>query len=793
MAEPFPHAFLKKSRIWEVSARVNKYEPVKEAATHGVVALLYALGLTLTLFQLLELTAYVWTAIPVMVAVIVLLAGSTLKRWAGITLAAVSTVGVGVWLLAGGAATVVQVLRGITLHLSGVMAALPLVAGETAMLIAVLAAVLSFLLTFRAAGAYPAITVLLMALLLIWLGNRAALLWWLLPSVAAALALLALSNHQELSLRRVLPAMLLAVLAAFAVIPTGGVTIEPLKNAADTLRQRIFDYFFFTEPRDVFSLALEGYYPQGQNQLGGPVKPSERPVMQVQTNRRTYLRGAIKNEYTGRAWVDTTGGRRYLWTGLRWKGVRSETFNMALPAAALGTENSLMRESPVSVRMLADSTSSLFVPQRVRQLTPGGDLVPYFNVGSEIFATRNLQAGDTWTVQAPLVMAGDAGLDVLLNACAQTEDPQYAALRETYTVLPEHLQQELYDLAHRVTDAYDTEYEKAFALQNYLSRNFRYTLDVAPQPVDLDFVTNFLLQTKEGYCTYFATAMTVLCRMVGLPARYVEGYAVEPDAEGHAVATGLDGHAWTEVYFSGFGWLTFDATPRWNSGGAAGNGTASDEEPPPEEEPTPTPTQEPDSETPTPDPNSASTIAPPEESPTPEPTDEPSDAPSPEPTDTPEPDAPPEQPPVHRYHLWWLWLLLLLAAVIALRIFLTQPKQAAARAKDEAGRWMAWTQALYDALEALGLPRRLNESPMAYMERLDASGALPVPLGGLGQGEAAMFYGRAIPQAEATLAVAQAYTALWTAMPPLRRVRLTLRRAFLPKRKLDFTQNGQKG
>ena len=48
-----------------------------------------------------------------------------------------------------------------------------------------------------------------------------------------------------------------------------------------------------------------------------------------------------------------------------------------------------------------------------------------------------------------------------------------------------------------------------------------------------------------------------MCRMIGLPARYVEGYLATPDENGTAYVTGLQAHAWTEVYFSGFGWLTF--------------------------------------------------------------------------------------------------------------------------------------------------------------------------------------------------------------------------------------------
>ena len=141
------------------------------------------------------------------------------------------------------------------------------------------------------------------------------------------------------------------------------------------------------------------------------------------------------------------------------------------------------------------------------------------------------------------------------------EDPRWEEVCDTYLQLHEQIDQRVYDMAAQVTAGITTPYGKAMALQNFLASNFVYDLDVPQQPANQDFVSTFLVETKAGYCTYFASAMTVMCRMAGLPARYVEGFVAYPDAEGMAVVTGQEGHAWTEVYFRGFGWVTFDATP----------------------------------------------------------------------------------------------------------------------------------------------------------------------------------------------------------------------------------------
>lgn len=146
-------------------------------------------------------------------------------------------------------------------------------------------------------------------------------------------------------------------------------------------------------------------------------------------------------------------------------------------------------------------------------------------------------------------------------------DPNYQQVKRTYTALPSHLQQQVYELARNAAGT-GSDYDRAMNIMNWLRQNCTYTMDVAQPDSRVDFVSSFLLTTREGYCTYFATAMTVMCRMVGIPARYVEGFLADPDANGQAWVTGMQGHAWTEVYLSGFGWLTFDATPQSSVSGS---------------------------------------------------------------------------------------------------------------------------------------------------------------------------------------------------------------------------------
>ena len=163
-------------------------------------------------------------------------------------------------------------------------------------------------------------------------------------------------------------------------------------------------YLFYNDPRKVFTLSSLGWYPQGQNQLGGVPNPSDELIMTVKTTRRTYLRGVAKDTYNGHGWQDTLSSRRCLWVNPTLTAERDTIFDTKLPLK--GT----LVPGQVTVTMAEAGSSTLLVPQRVRNISLGSDMVLYFNDSSEMYITRDLTAGDTYTVTAPLVIAGDPGL-----------------------------------------------------------------------------------------------------------------------------------------------------------------------------------------------------------------------------------------------------------------------------------------------------------------------------------------------------------------------------------------------
>lgn len=137
-----------------------------------------------------------------------------------------------------------------------------------------------------------------------------------------------------------------------------------------------------------------------------------------------------------------------------------------------------------------------------------------------------------------------------------------ALIEAEYTKLNENIPQRVKDLAADLTKDSKSDYEKVVSIENYLRNQFTYNLNARYIPEGEDFVDYFLFQDPQGYCTYFATSMTVLLRSLHIPARYVEGYVLPEEANDEDVytITNKHAHAWVEVYFEGFGWLTFEPT-----------------------------------------------------------------------------------------------------------------------------------------------------------------------------------------------------------------------------------------
>jgi transglutaminase-like putative cysteine protease len=135
-------------------------------------------------------------------------------------------------------------------------------------------------------------------------------------------------------------------------------------------------------------------------------------------------------------------------------------------------------------------------------------------------------------------------------------------IQAAYLQLPPGLPQRVSDLAARLAAGAANPYTIAIRIQTYLRLTYNYTLTVPPPPPGRDVADYFLFEAPGGFCSYYATAMAVMLRSQGVPARVVTGYATgayDYRKGAYAVTSG-DAHAWVEVYFPGFDWVEFEPT-----------------------------------------------------------------------------------------------------------------------------------------------------------------------------------------------------------------------------------------
>ena len=623
------------------------------------------------------------------------------------------------------------------------------------------------------------------------------------------LALLLVSRAPGVSLFRLLPSAALVLAALTLLAPHASTTVPQLEHFAEKTQQAINDYFFFTQPRTAFSFASTGWQPLGQERMGGPVSPADDPVMQVETSGRTLLRASIKNEYTGLAWADTMSGRRYLFVSPRYAQLRRDLFDQSRPERSIRA--ALPESETVTVSLHADAASTLFLTQRFTS-PRGSGIVPYYSPSSEVFATRSLAYGDSYSFSARRMTASADGIREAVIAAYDANDPHYADVRGAYLKLPAAVEDRVHQLARQLTREEANDFDRAASICAYLQSSFPYTLGQSEPPVTQDFVSWFLFEEQKGYCTSFASAMCVLARSAGLPARYIEGYAAIPDSDGVARVTQQYAHAWAEIYFPGFGWLTFDPTPGAGSGENAENGgdslpdgqdepddpeqpddrnhpddpndpddsdqddestgNQSGQTPTPSPEPTPSPTPSP---VPTPTPSPTPEHNDPAITPTPPVTPAPTDTPAPAPSEPPMPpdqDDPGDAPP-------WLFLLLALAVIvlaIALRLALCAPARAAARYRNPGDSLLIWYRAAEEALLCMGLPPQPGEAPASYLLRAQEALGGKVKLLDMGKALCVARYSRMRLKQKHAKIGERAYTGVLKLMTLRQKLRMYARR-----------------
>ncbi len=312
--------------------------------------------------------------------------------------------------------------------------------------------------------------------------------------------------------------------------------------------------------------------------FGGSLTGADYIVMEFtsinESDPKVYLSGISFDSFDGKEWDKSEEG---LMDERPFDTI--ETLCAAMDAVGEGDLSDLVKSVSATIRYRSLHTKAVFMPAK---LLPGGGkdveirgydrrfekkkrapytLVYYrINRGSEEFEEL-LKSGHK---------VSDIGWEAACKRLGMANPPsfeEYRAYRKMINdiYLPEtKLSPELKTYMDEVMDGADSDYEKLLRIEELLSQ-FRYTDSPGPLPEELsdagEFLDYFVLEKREGYCSYFATAFVLLARAYDIPARYIQGFCVPMGIVQHKEISSELAHAWPEAYIDGVGWFAFEPTP----------------------------------------------------------------------------------------------------------------------------------------------------------------------------------------------------------------------------------------
>jgi transglutaminase-like putative cysteine protease len=354
--------------------------------------------------------------------------------------------------------------------------------------------------------------------------TRLGLGYALFASAYVAVALLALRARDSGRARRADLAFRHRATLAGAVVVAGGLAVAfvrvvpKLHDAVEDAIERRFTM------HDMVGFGAGSHLGEMREMI-----QSEVEVLRISQPRASppvdYIRGAVYDYYqTDGFWSDTP-------------------FAEHLHEVAVGTELA-PRETAVRVRRVAGTPGRYFLPLAARDVRVVSGRIVVDEVGSALTATSDHATEYSFVMGTREKLAA-------------------ARPRATDLLVPRAERQILAGLAREWTSGAAADEDKLEAIRAHLDGGYRYSLtfDRARDASD-DPLLDFLLRDKLGYCTYFATAMTMLARSSGVPARLVTGYRVaewSPVAREYVVRE-KNAHAWVEAWVGGE-WRTFDPTP----------------------------------------------------------------------------------------------------------------------------------------------------------------------------------------------------------------------------------------
>ncbi|MCI0182695.1 transglutaminase domain-containing protein [Sulfoacidibacillus ferrooxidans] len=287
--------------------------------------------------------------------------------------------------------------------------------------------------------------------------------------------------------------------------------------------------------------------------LGGPFTGTHHIVLRVFAHEPSYYLGEVFNQFNGDGWTNPASSEIAYQYGQVYTTKLSSS-----PAFMGGMTTHRLRQT---VEVVAGHYSMVFGAYQIATITSSTNGFEYHYLPSgDAFSLGDIGPGTTYTVTSDVPTPN---IQLLKNV----HDGNLAYALPDDLQLPLGLPNRDILLAQYLTQGVHGTYQKVMAIIQYLRTHEHYATQHIPETKPgQDFVDQFLFETHRGYCDQFASALTILARSIGIPARYAVGFVEVPSTKSdhglhEYVLRGTDAHAWTQIWFAGYGFVSFDATP----------------------------------------------------------------------------------------------------------------------------------------------------------------------------------------------------------------------------------------